>query len=951
MRHYTPTHLLALLLTLIGLAGAVGTPAGTVIENQAQFQALPDDSADGPISVYSPTATTTVEQVCSLSVLPNGTVEAPGQTYAVLPAETATLAYTLTNSGNALNTFALSASPDASSTFTPGDLSIHLDQNGNGVIDDGEPAISSLSLPADGSAPLLVRVGTDAGSRGQAYVNLVAACAAALGAATDSDNVARVTVAEPPALDLTKSFSAARVAPGAPVGVTLNLKNGGQGDSREVLVSDLLNTPGMTGFSYVAGSAAPSLGAVEYSADGVNWQAAEPAVVVGLRWRLSSLKVGETASLTFQLRAPATEVGTRQNVATFTSPGVPDGQATATIEVKYLPAIALGPLGNPRALPGGELSSDDLQVKDTAFSGQEVCFKHTEQNLGDRDDNLSVRAEVTVWKGAVRLLELDGSPLLQGLTLAPNAAHDFQMCFTPTGFGPLSATAQNIQAQAVRSQAIKSQAVQTAEVLLTVSGIRGAPENKTIDRIGNLIIGQPALIKSVSPSGTVRQGDTLTYTLTVSNPLSADLTGVVLRDPLDAHLEFVSAEGGTLADGVVTWNIGTLAAGETITRTLVARVLASTPDDTVIDNSFTFTSAELPTPITSAPVSTPVFAGGLVFSKTSSPAEVTIGDTVTYTFLARNPSAVATLRTVIITDTMPVGLEYIPGSSRLNGTPIADPVVTGNDYVWTLPELGPGAQHEVTFEARVLPSAVGDRIQNTAIARAISSNGSEVAPVSGSATNRITPLLFAPNADIVGYVFEDIGRDGRFDAGIDMPVQNARVILANGRIALTDATGRYHFGTVREGFAGLRLDLASVAQMPLSVPQDGGRPGSRGVYVRNLTSIDFPLEPNAGDIDVIRDTTLEMGPAQTPGLLQVRKVVMTTTEEGVYRVQLTLKAGAALSSFTLQDPLPDGATLLDGENTLALESLPDTERVLTYRFRFAGAPRAAVTDPVAGWRY
>lgn len=942
MRHHTPTHLLALLLTLIGLAGAVGTPAGTVIENRAQFQALPDDPADGPISVYSPTATTTVEPVCSLSVLPNGTVESPGQTYTVLPAEAATLAYILTNSGNALNTFALTASPDAASQFTPGDLSIHVDQNGNGVIDDGEPAISSLSLPADGSAALLVRVGTDSGSRGQAYVNLVAACAAALGAATDSDNVARVTVAEPPALDLSKSFDAPRVAPGAPVGVTLNLKNGGQGDSREVLVSDPLNTAGMSGFTYVAGSAVPSLGAVEYSADGVSWQATEPAVVVGLRWRLSSLKVGETASLKFQVRAPATEVGPRQNVATLTSPGLPDVQATADIDVKYLPAIVLGPLGNPRALPGGELSSDDLQTRDTAFSGQEVCFKHTEQNLGDRDDNLSVRAEVTVWKGTVRLLELDGSPLLQGLTLAPDATHDFQMCFTPAGFGPLSATT---------SQAIKAQAVQTAEILLTVSGVRGAPENKTIDRIGNLIIGQPALIKSVSPAGTARQGDTLTYTLTVSNPLSADLTGVVLRDPLNPHLEFVSAEGGTLSEGVVTWNIGTLAAGQTVTRTLVARVLASTPDDTVIDNSFSFTSTELPTPVTSAPVSTPVFAGGLVFSKTSSPAEVTIGDTVTYTFLARNPSAVATLRTVTITDTMPVGLEYIPGSSRLNGVPIADPVITGNDHVWTLPELGPGAQHEVTFEVRVLPSAVGDRIQNTAIARAISNNGSEVAPATGSATNRIVPLLFAPNGDIVGYVFEDIGRDGRFDAGIDIPVQNARVILANGRVALTDATGRYHFGTVREGFAGLRLDPASVAQRPLSVPQDGGRPGSRGVYVRNLTSIDFPLEPNAGDIDVIRDTTLEMGPAQIPGLLQVRKVVMTTTEEGVYRVQLSLTAGAALGGFTLQDPLPDGATLLDGENTLALESLPATERVLTYRFRFAGAPRAAVTDPVAGWRY
>ena len=153
-------------------------------------------------------------------------------------------------------------------------------------------------------------------------------------------------------------------------------------------------------------------------------------------------------------------------------------------------------------------------------------------------------------------------------------------------------------------------------------------------------------------------------------------------------------------------------------------------------------------------------------------------------------------------------------------------------------------------------------------------------------------------------------------------------------------------------------------QQPLSVPQDGGRPGSRGVNVRGLTSIDFPLQPNSADIGVVRSTTLSMGTAQTPGLLQVRKVVLTSAEEGVYRVQLVLTAAQPLNGFTLSDPLPVGATLLDGANTLALGTLPAGELALTYRFRFTGAPstdmtsadmtsadmtRAAVTDPVAGW--
>ncbi len=929
---FLTTRLLVLLVALSGLAGAVGTPAGTLIENQAQFQALPEDAGEAPISVNSAKVVTAVEQVCSLSVLPSGTVLAPGQSVNLLPAETATLHYTLTNTGNGPNTYALGTESDPASKFVPGDLDVYPDQNGNGVVDAGEGAVSSLTLPADTSARLLVRASSDAASRGSAYLNLLASCAAALGGASDRDNVARIAVADPPALTLVKAFSAARVLPGGVVGVTLTLSNSGQGVSREVLVSDLLNTPDMTGFTYVPGSATTDAGRLEYSADGSAWQAGESASVLGLRWRLDSLASGASARFSFRLTVPAGEVGVRRNVAQLSSSGTPGSEAAASTEVRYAPALALGPVGNPQATPGGELSSDDLQVRPQAFAGQEVCFRQTEQNLGDRSDDLSVRSQLVNGVATVRLLETDGTALVQPLTLAPAATHDFLACVTP---------------------AQPAGAFVPIELRLTVSGTRGAAENTTTDAVASLIVGQPKLTKTVSPTGTIKPGDLMTYTLTVQNPLTVSLTGVVLQDPLDRHLDFVSAEGGSFAAGVVTWNVDTLAAGQTLTRTLIARVKAGTPDDTVISNAFTFRSREFAgefvAALTSLPVTSPVFAGELIFSKTSTPTEVSIGDLVTYTFLVRNPSAVATLRLVEINDAMPTGLEYIAGSSAFNGSPIPDPTITGVNHVWTLPELAPGAQHEVVFEARVLPSAVGDRIQNTAIARAISANGSEIPRISASATNRVTPLLFAPIGDVVGAVFQDLNRDGVYQQGVDLPVQNARVILANGRIALTDAAGRYHFGTVREGFTALRLDPSSVAQQPLSVPQDGGRPGSRGVNVHGLTSVDFALQPNSADIAVVRDTTLTMGTAQNPGLFSVRKQVFSTDQEGVYRVQLTLTAAQALGSFTFNDPLPAGATMQDGANTLSLSSLPAGERAVTYTFRFAGASAAAVTDPVAGW--
>ena len=76
----------------------------------------------------------------------------------------------------------------------------------------------------------------------------------------------------------------------------------------------------------------------------------------------------------------------------------------------------------------------------------------------------------------------------------------------------------------------------------------------------------PALLsKSVSPTGSVRPGDVLTYTVTPNYTNSTPLTNVVVRDPLPAGTTYVSgsanAGGNTNASGEVVWNLGTNTAG------------------------------------------------------------------------------------------------------------------------------------------------------------------------------------------------------------------------------------------------------------------------------------------------------------------------------------------------------------------------------------------------------
>lgn len=98
--------------------------------------------------------------------------------------------------------------------------------------------------------------------------------------------------------------------------------------------------------------------------------------------------------------------------------------------------------------------------------------------------------------------------------------------------------------------------------------------------------GKLGISKSVSPTGPVKPGTTLTYTITVTNNTGADLDSVVVYDKLDRHLTFVSATGAgsysTLRD---FWNVGALANGASAALVIKATVNAGTADKTVIYNT------------------------------------------------------------------------------------------------------------------------------------------------------------------------------------------------------------------------------------------------------------------------------------------------------------------------------------------------------------------------------
>jgi uncharacterized repeat protein (TIGR01451 family) len=97
--------------------------------------------------------------------------------------------------------------------------------------------------------------------------------------------------------------------------------------------------------------------------------------------------------------------------------------------------------------------------------------------------------------------------------------------------------------------------------------------------------GALTLIKRADPPLEVAPGGLITYTLAL-NADQAIAQAVTLTDTLPLHTSFVGAsDGGVLSGAMVTWSIPSLAAGATLTRTLVARVDQATGGDAAIVNT------------------------------------------------------------------------------------------------------------------------------------------------------------------------------------------------------------------------------------------------------------------------------------------------------------------------------------------------------------------------------
>ncbi len=229
---------LALVAGATGLAFAAGTPAGTVISNQATVTFT--DVNGNPLTQLSNVVTTTVSQVAAVTVAPDGASNAD-------PGDVVVYAHTVTNNGNGDDTFDLSAASSQGWT-----VAIYADAGTIGVYEPGIdlPISDTGTLTADATIAILVTVTVPAGTT-NGTVDTTTVTATSQFNAGVSDSATDTTTIDAPALSVLKSVSpTGDQPPGTVLTYTIVITNGGSGAANSVVMRDPI--PANT--AYVASS-------------------------------------------------------------------------------------------------------------------------------------------------------------------------------------------------------------------------------------------------------------------------------------------------------------------------------------------------------------------------------------------------------------------------------------------------------------------------------------------------------------------------------------------------------------------------------------------------------------------------------------------------------------------------------------------------------------------------
>ena len=456
---------------------------------------------------------------------------------------------------------------------------------------------------------------------------------------------------------------------------------------------------------------------------------------------------------------------------------------------------------------------------------------------------------------------------------------------------------------------------------ITVVSADQTDSNTTADDPSeDIVVGNEADLvtgKTVN-NGTPNEGDTIIYTLTLTNNGPAQATNLSITDQLPAGVTYVSDDGaGAYVSGTGLWMIGTLNNGATATLNITATVDVGT-SGTTITNTITVVSADQTDSNTTADdPSEDITVGNdadLVTGKTVNNGTPNEGDTIVYTLtLTNNGPAQAT--NLSITDQLPAGVTYVSDDG-------AGAYVSGTG-LWTIGTLNNGATATLNITATVDVGTSGTTITNTITvvsADQTDSNTTADDPsediVVGNDADLVTGKTVDNNApnegDTIIYTLT-LTNNGPAQATnlsiTDLLPAGVTYVSDDGAGAYVSGTGLWTIGTLNNG---------ATATLNITATVDAGTSGSTITNTITVVSAD-QTDSNTTADDPSEDITVGNG----ADLITGKTVDNGTPNEGdtiVYTLTLTNSGPNQATNLSITDQLPAGVTYVSDDGAGAYVS-------------------------------
>ncbi|MEC2942968.1 cell surface protein [Bacillus cereus] len=459
--------------------------------------------------------------------------------------------------------------------------------------------------------------------------------------------------------------------------------------------------------------------------------------------------------------------------------------------------------------------------------------------------------------------------------------------------------------------------------------------------------GEIVAIKSVNKTfATI--GDTISYTITLSNPGNVTSQNIIFTDTLPDGTTFIS---GTLTNDSGTQQIGNPANGIQIgninpngTAVITLNVLVTNiPSINPISNSSSVQFAHVVDPSQPAvsqtnvsnAVSTTINSAILTTKKSADKSIVSVGDTITYTTTITNTGNTAATN-ITFTSAIPASTTFIPNSVTINGVQqsSAQPALGVN-----IPNIAPGETVTVTFQVNIISVPPSSSIMgNDTILYSYTVNPNSAPATTSTSTNIATNPVLNAMITMVKSVDQTLVTLGDTITYTTILTNNGNTnatnitftdLIPNGTTFITDSVTIN--GLTQIGLnPNTGITIGSIA--PNSSISIAFQVTATSTPVQNpiansaTASYTFIADPNAPIVSRNVTSNTVFTTINTATILSLKQVDKSFSRIGdtlTYTVALTNNGNSSAQNVIFTDTVPSGTTFI--ANTFSINGVPQSE--------------------------